>query len=65
MSKKRVQIEEHLCRDCRHARPVLNAHPAADGSPIFCTCDYWPYWSMLNHQFHKCEYYVAANKDSK
>ena len=58
MSKKQAQ-EARLCRDCEHAKAVTWEHLAADGTPIFCTCDYVPHYHFLNYNVtHKnCEYY--------
>lgn len=60
MSKKRIPVEQELCRDCVHAKPVTQEHLASDGSPIFCTCEYYRHYHFLNFRESirsKCVYY--------
>ena len=66
--KKQAQ-EVRLCRDCRHAKAVTWEHLAADGTPIFCTCDFSRYYNFLNfdcNTIKNCEYYDTGRiEDSR
>ena len=48
MNKKKIPVDEQLCRDCKHARPVTREHLDLYGNPIFCTCEYQSNYWFLN-----------------
>jgi len=42
--RKTIAPAKVCCKDCRHERPVLHEFLAHDGSAVFATCDYQPYY---------------------
>ena len=49
------------CADCRNERPVLHEYPAFDGSAVFATCDYQPYYRQRRWPL-ECRNYEPKNE---
>ena len=66
MSSKKASPVLTLCRDCAHARPVTDKHLNPEGGPIFCTCDFVPFYHFIQHNIthRNCEYYDTIRRDN-
>lgn len=54
---------ETVCGGCLHHRPVTWEHLTPERQPIFCTCDFVPFYHFINHNVthRNCEYYEQIN----